>query len=289
METPIARQMWATLEPVHAMIYFVPEAISAWKELGFTHPRMGYFASRSAAMGAVEPAVVTATFYNFNPTLVARFVPAVWGIAAPDEVLATRYQAADDALCRFLGDAVEGEEMAWAAETALEAASACPPAGRPLFAAHAAIPAPEVAHLRLWHALTLLREYRGDGHVHALLSAGLSGLEAVVSYTATGDLFDGDFYRRSRGWSDEEWAAGEELLRSRGWLDDGGSLTGQGREGRADIEEETNRLSVTPWQAIGHQAALRLQATVRPWSRTIVDADILGGGGRNLRVFDQQG
>lgn len=285
MEASFARRMWASLEPVHAMIYFVPEARAEWEALGFTHPRMGYFGPRAAAMGRVDAPVVAATFYNFNPATVARFVPEVWDVASPEVIVRARYRAADAALRRLLGGAATSAEMAWAAEAALEAATACPPGGRPLFAAHAGVPLPDVPHLRLWHALTLLREFRGDGHVHALMAAGLSGLEAVVSYAATGELFDPEFFRRSRGWSDEDWAAGEESMQEKGWLDDQGALTERGKEIRQEIEDETNRLSLAPWQALGEERAQRLRATVHPWSRAVIDADVLGGGGRNVRVY----
>lgn len=283
----MARRMWASLEPIHAMIYFVPEAFEAWKNIGFTHPRMGYFASRSAAMGAVEASVVAATFFNFNPETVARFIPEAWSIASPDHIIATRYTAADEALHRLLGDAIHSEEMSWAADAAMEAAAACPAGGRSLFAGHAAVPVPDVPHLRLWHATTLLREFRGDGHVHALISAGLTGLEAVVSYTATGDLFDADFFRRSRGWNDDDWASGVEALQGKGWIDDQGALTDHGRAVRETVEDETDRLSLAPWQALGEETAGRLATAVRPWRRTILDADVLGGGGRNVRAFTE--
>lgn len=285
MDSPIARRLWATLEPIHAMIYFVPEVFAAWKQLGFTHPRMGYFAQRSAAMGAVTAPVVAATFYNFNPATIERFIPAAWDIAQPADVVEHRYRAADQALRRLLGEAVDSAEMEWAAETALAAAESCRPDGRPLFAGHAGVAPPDLPHLRLWHAATLLREFRGDGHVIALAAAGVSGLEAVVSYSATGDLFDEDFFRRSRGWSDEEWAAGEDSLRDRGWLDTDGALTPAGRVARDDVEQETDRLAATPWQTLGGEAAERLAITVGPWARLILEADVLGGGGRNVRVL----
>lgn len=276
MDTVVAKKMWATLESVHAMIYFVPEAFEAWEELGFPHRGMGYFASRSAAMGRVEAAVVTATFYNFNPETVARFIPAAWDIASPREVIDARYRAVDAALGRILGEATKSQEMDWAATVAGEAAAECRPEGRPLFAAHADLPIPDEPHLRLWHALTLLREFRGDGHVLALVDAGLSGLEALVSYAATGELFDADFYRRSRGWSREQWGEGEASLRQRGWLDEGGDLTDAGRLGRQGIEDHTDRLAMAPWDAIGEDTAAELRATVRPWSRAIVAAGGFG-------------
>ena len=275
MDTIVARKMRATLEPVHAMVYFAPEALDAWGRL-FPYRSMGYFASRSAPMGAVGPSVVTAAFYNFAPAAVARAVPAVWEHADPATVLTARGAAADAALVRLLGEGVIGSpEMAWAATTAERAARACPVEGRPLFGGHADLPWPERPHLRLWHAVTLLREFRGDGHVASLLSAGLSGIEAVASYAATGDEFDAAFYRRSRGWGEEAWASAEEALVRRGWLADG-ALTEAGLAAREHIEATTDRLAMAPWFAIGEDDADRLRQTVRPWSRAIVAAGGLG-------------
>lgn len=270
MEPLLARKMWATLEPVHAMVYFAPEAFEAWDRLGFPHHGMGYFASRSAAMGRVGAAVVSASFYNFNPDVVARFIPAAWDHASPEVVIEARLGAVDAALRRFLGDAVASTEIAEAADAAMEAAAACLTGGRPLFAAHADLPAPDADHLRLWHALTLLREFRGDGHVQALVSAGVSGPAALVSYAATGEAFDAEFYRRSRGWSEELWAGAVDDLRARGWLDGEGRLTDEGRAGREAIEVATDALAAAPWAAVGEAAADRLRATVRPWSQAIV-------------------
>lgn len=66
-------------------------------------------------------------------------------------------------------------------------------------AAHAALEPPEAPHLRLWHGLVILCEYRGGGHVAALLAADVSGIDALVTYAATArSPFDGEFYRRSR-------------------------------------------------------------------------------------------
>ena len=47
-----ARKTWRTVEPLHGMIYFVPEAADAYARLGITG-QAGYFASRAAPMGAV--------------------------------------------------------------------------------------------------------------------------------------------------------------------------------------------------------------------------------------------
>ena len=133
-------------------------------------------------------------------------MPAVWDVASPEAVLAARLRAVDATLRRLLGDeAVASPEMAEAAELALRAAEACTRRARPLYAAHADLPVPEAAAPRYWHAATLLREHRGDGHLAALLDAGLDGLEALVSHTATGKGMAPKWVLRTRGWTPEDW------------------------------------------------------------------------------------
>src|SRR5262249_43787931 len=100
-----ARRMWKTLEPYHAMIYFAPEPREAYAVAGLKGYWMGYFASRSAALGPVGANVIAATFYNFPPRMVARAIPDAWSLSSPERVLAARYAAAEAALRRLLKDA----------------------------------------------------------------------------------------------------------------------------------------------------------------------------------------
>jgi hypothetical protein len=88
-EALLARKTWRTLEPLHGMIYFVPEATTAYERLGIAG-RTGYFASRAAAMGAVTPEVVVSTFFNFNPVLVHAAIPRAWKISTSEALLAAR-------------------------------------------------------------------------------------------------------------------------------------------------------------------------------------------------------
>src|SRR5438094_4289023 len=191
MEPILARKTWRSLEPVHGMVYFAPEPSEAYAALGIRGSRMGYFGSRSAAMGPVPADVVIATFFNFHPALVRRAIPAAWEIASPQAILAARLDGADRALKRAFGDELlVSSQLAEAADLARTAAlAACEhPEGRPLFAGHAALPWPDDAHLVLWHAQSLLREFRGDAHVAALLLEGLRGVEALVIHGATGEV-----------------------------------------------------------------------------------------------------
>jgi hypothetical protein len=266
----LARKTWRTLEPLHGMIYFVPEAAEAYARIGITG-RSGYFASRAAPMGAVTPEVVIATFFNFNPALVYAAIPGAWETAAPQVLLAARLEAVDGAFRRLLGDEVlDSPEMLRAAELARGMAEEASTRveGRPLCAGHADLPWPEAPHLVLWHAQSILREFRGDGHVALLVTHGLSGIDALVTHAAGGEVPAG-ILRATRGWSDEQWGSAVSSLRERGWLTDGDDLilTETGAAQRQEVEEQTDRLAAVPYAALGEEGCAELRSLARPWSR----------------------
>jgi hypothetical protein len=275
VDASVARKTWRTLEPVHGMIYFAPEAAAAYAAAGLDDARAGYFASRAAPMGAVPAEVVVATFFNFNPTLVGRAVPRCWSLVAPEVMLAARLDAADMALRRILGSSVaEGSEVAEAAALARTAATAptMSVVGRPLYAGHASLPWPDAPHLVLWHAISRLREYRGDGHIAALVGAGLGAVDALVIHAGTGEVPRAAL-QQSRAWDDASWEAGVARMHARGWVDPDGSLTASGREHRAGVEDLTDRLALAPWEHLGAEGCARLRSLVRPLSQAVVAAN----------------
>ncbi len=149
------------------------------------------------------------------------------------------------------------------------ATDACRPEGRPLAAGHLAAGWPAEPHLVLWHAISILREYRGDGHTVALTEAGLTGCEALVLHAAAGDVPAG-VLRTSRAWSEEEWAATVDGLCSKGWVDPDGAFTEAGRAHRDRVEALTDELAAEPWALIGDEACARLRSVGRELSRAIV-------------------
>src|SRR5688572_19260070 len=154
-----ARRLWQYGEPVHAVIYYAPERREATDRLGLKGGWMSYFGCRAAPLGAVTAPVVTALFYNFHPRMVARAIPDAWGWATPADLLEARLGAMDVALRRVLGDeVVASPTLDRAAELAGAAVAGCDMAGHPLGAANQALPAPDAPHLRLWQALTAMRE-----------------------------------------------------------------------------------------------------------------------------------
>lgn len=214
---PAARRMWRLYEPIHAITYFAPETRAATDALGLRGGWMSYFGCRAAPLGPVGPALVTATFYNFHPAMVARAVPDVWGYASPEQLLVARLEAADAAMRRIFGPALGTDAVTEAAELARTAAEATDNAGRPMGAANAALPWPDQPHLVLWQATTVLREHRGDGHVAALVTAGLGPLDAHVTFSAVRADWSADAVRTYRHWSEHEWAESVAGLRERGW------------------------------------------------------------------------
>ena len=268
------REMWRAYEPVHAVVYFAPESREEYAGAGLKGSWMGYFASRSAPMGAVGSEAVVATFHNFRPQMVRRAIPDAWSFSDPERVLAARLRVADVALHRLLGEAAEGPEIEEAAELAQRAvaAAATELGGRPLFAAHAALPVPEEPLLSLWHACGALREHRFDGHVAMLTGYGVGGLEALILHAGSGGT-PREILQPSRGWTDEEWSAAEDALRQRGFLDAEGDLTERGLSLHDAVERRTDDLARTPLEALGHDL-VRLHALLVPLS-----ARIAAGGG----------
>jgi hypothetical protein len=266
--TMVARAHRA-VEPLHSHLYFAPEHDEHFAGIGLKPGRMCYFAGRAAPMGAVGGGVVSATFFNFSPSLVAHMIPRAWTLASPEQVLAARLDAARASLTRLLGDAADSPEVAELAELLRDACTVLTPEGRPLYAAHADLPWPEEPLLALWHGATLLREHRGDGHIAVLLHAGLTGLEALITHTATGRGFSEPAARATRGWTDDDWAAACAALADRGLLDDAG-LTEDGLSLRAHIEAQTDALSADPWLVLGPERTARVVELGKGLSRRLV-------------------
>jgi hypothetical protein len=274
-----AGRLTRSLDPLHSTAYFLPDVTSQFGALGMKG-RTPYFATRSAPMGAVGAGVVAATFYNFNPELVGASIPAAWQMASPQTVTEMRYAIVEQALPGVLGTSLtESAELSRAAEILRRVAEAIPNAdGRPLYAGHAELPWPRSPHARLWHAITLLREYRGDGHIAALITYELNGLEALITHTASEIGFTVEFARRLRGWSEEKWAAATDRLRQRRLLDDSGALTTSGLQLRTEIEDLTDRLAAEPWRTLADDDAAELERFAAPARQAVLGAGVFPAG-----------
>ncbi len=265
----LARRFFDRFEPVHAVTYFAPEARAALDGLGYRGFWMGYFAARSAPFGVVPTEVVAAAFYNFASHRVAKALPAAWEIASPEDALRAREQSAVEALRRYgIGD---DDDLATAAELAAKAARNVALDGRPLFAANLALDWPEEPEAKLWHAVTLLREHRGDGHVAVLSSLGISGRESNVLHAVAGRV-PKEFIMRSRDYDDEQWSFHRDRLIRRGLLDEQEELTPAGHELKQHIEDTTDALALGALDALDDDEVETLFRSLTPITRKVVAA-----------------
>ncbi|MTV24969.1 hypothetical protein FTX61_06000 [Nitriliruptoraceae bacterium ZYF776] len=278
MDPELARRLWACVEPIHGICYFAPAAVAALKTSGTRGFWMGYTAARIAPLGPVGPAVAEAAFANFAPSLVRRALPDAWSFTTPERVLAAQLEGIDAALGELVD--VRAAEIAEAATLARGAAevAAADTLGRPLGAAHGALPWPEPPHLQLWRAATILREHRGDGHVAALLVAGLDGpgahhlRVAEQAADAEGRRVGAEQLRSVRGYDEAAWEAGRQRLVDRGLLASDGSLTAAGRQVRTEVEARTDAAAAAPADHLGVGRVERLEALTAPLRETILDS-----------------
>lgn len=265
VDRAVVRSLWQHVEPLHAVTYFAPEVADALAGTGLRGWWTGYMAARSAPLGRVPPEVVTAALFGFAPERVARAIPAAWEVTDPATVLAARAAALDHALDRLLGGVLPGADLdrvVVLAERAAEGARATT-AGRPLAAAHAALARPASSWGRAWLAATVLREHRGDGHVAALVCAGLGGCDANVLAAAAG-VVPPDEQQRNRGWSDDAWASSVVSLVARGLLEPDGGLGQAGRELRDEVERATDEAARAPVEALGFEGVAELCQLLDP-------------------------
>jgi hypothetical protein len=249
---PTARRLHRLVEPIHLVTYRSDEPTEALKALmGLGHRNYwdGYFAGRAAPLGRVPAEVVHAIFYNFADGEVSRHIPHVWDTATPEEALAAREQGSVAALRRILGDLADAPGLARAAGLATKAATSAPTEGRAMYAALRALPVPEEPVARLWHAATLLREHRGDGHIAALVVEGIGGTEAHVLH-ALSEGIRAEKFGRVHHLPVVRLAAVVEGMRARGLIEASGWLSDAGREKKERIESRTDDLAAPTYDSL---------------------------------------
>ncbi|WNV87819.1 SCO6745 family protein [Umezawaea sp. Da 62-37] len=266
---PVARRMYDLVEPIGLMPYFADESDQALMALGLRNPWDAYFAGRAAPFGGTVPAeVVHAVFYNFAPGEVARHLPRVWELTTPEAALAARERGCVAGLRRILGDLADTPGIGRAGDLLLTAATSAPVEGRALFSALRALPVPREPVARLWHAATLLREHRGDGHNVALLAEGIGGTEAHVLHALSVHMPAKEFGRVGH-LPAARLTAVIDGMRSRGLIGTDGWLTDTGHAAKERVEAMTDRLAEAPYNALGPGELELLAADLAPISATI--------------------
>jgi hypothetical protein len=243
-----ARALGGALEPFVGQVYFSPECHSRYEALGFepspgdmngvARPEMiSYFTSRGSLMGQVPGELVAAAFAVFNPSIVIPSVTAGWKVTDAATICAARRAGAVAQLQRILGHQPDGIEKV--RDILQRSAEKLRPEGRPLFAGTLSQSMPEDPLAAAWHLGDMLREFRGDAHTAAWISAGIDATEIGLLT----ELYWGlplKTYSRTRGWSEDDYAAAIDRLESRGLISNN-AFTEAGRSVREDVERNTDR------------------------------------------------
>jgi hypothetical protein len=197
-------------------------------------------------------------FYNFAPAMVARAVPGCWEVVAPATLCRVRAIAAAEALSEICGTESRSS-LIGVLGLLRRAVGFAEVSGRALAAANRSLwpviaPALDTGGLgEAWQACTTLREHRGDGHVAALVAAGVPGLDAHLLAAGTKGI-PPEILRESRGWSESEWDAAAAGLAARGLLHTDGRATDAGRTLHAEVEDRTDRLAEPAFAELGDGA-----------------------------------
>jgi hypothetical protein len=271
----MARRMFELVEPIGVVPYATDEPNETMFALGFTNYWDTYFAGRAAPLGVVPAEVVDALFYNFAPGEVARHIPSVWRTTTPEAAVAARELGCVKALRRILGDHVDSPAFARAAELLLKAAISAPVEGRPMYAALRALPIPEDVVARLFHAASMLREHRGDGHITALMAEGVGRLEAHVLFALAMDM-PAEKFGRIHHLPPAQLDAVIDGMRDRGLIGDDGWLSEEGRAVKQRVEDLTDDLAARPYESLAPGEFDELMAALEPLAALLVAAQDYG-------------
>ena len=266
-----ARRMFELVEPIGVIPYAVDEPNEAMFALGFTNYWDTYFAGRAAPLGVVPAEVVDALFYSFAPGEVARHIPKVWRTTTPEAAIAAREQGCVKALRRILGHEVDAPAFARAADLLMKAATSAPLEGRPMYAALRSLPIPDDVVARLFHAASLLREHRGDGHIAALMIEGIGGLEAHVLLALDMGM-PAEKFGRIHHLPAAQLAAVIDGMRRRGLIGGDGWLSEEGRAVKQRVEAGTDDLAAPPYDGLEPHELDELSTTLEPLAVLLVAA-----------------
>ena len=185
------------------------------------------------------------------------------GKTTPEEAIAVRERGSAAALRQMIGELADSPALVRVADLATRAAVSAPTEGRPLYAGLRALEVPEEPVARLWHAATLLREHRGDGHNAALVTHGIGGTEAHVLLALSLGMRAEEF-GRVHHLPEAQLAAVVDGLRGRGLVDAAGRFTDAGRQIKERIEALTDELAAPAYDVLNADELDELVAGLEP-------------------------
>jgi hypothetical protein len=140
-----------------------------------------------------------------------------------------------------------------------------------MYAALRALPLPEEPVARLFHAASLLREHRGDGHIAALMAEGIGGLEAHVLLALDMGI-PAPTFGRIHHLPPALLTELIEGMKARGLVKDEKTFTPTGRQAKDRVEALTDDLALVPYEVLEPDELDDLIAGLEPLARELIAA-----------------
>ena len=140
-----------------------------------------------------------------------------------------------------------------------------------MYAALRAIPIPNDVVARLFHAASMLREHRGDGHIAALMTHGVGRLEAHVLFALDMGM-PAEKFGRIHHLPAAQLAAVIDGMRDRGLIGDDGCLSEQGRAVKQRVEALTDDLAAQPYECLESGELDELMTALEPLAALLLAA-----------------
>jgi hypothetical protein len=274
----ITRRNARSVQTTIGWIFWDPGVTRRAVELGlpeaFAEP-LGYLAARCAPLAGAGPDAVVAAFGSISEL----GIRAVFDVFDhdPQRFEAMRL-ARDEAVVEGLREHAPGiiEPLEVLGPQLWPVVDGLPSIGRVLFAAHLALPRPDDPLLSGWHAVNLIREWRGDTHWAVVVAAGLTHAEASILHNAWLG-YETDWLATSRGTPPEVIDAGWAALEAKG-LAEGRTVRPEGVALRQRIEDDTDRLTTLPWELLGEDCSRWFaEAFEPPCERLLGRVDLTAG------------
>jgi hypothetical protein len=282
-----ARRLRDAIEPIAMVHVHSEEAREQYAALGLAR-FAGYVLGRAGTLGLPPAPLVVASFGVFEPEMLTGIYESALTTATVPDVLAAKQAGAVRCLHRVLGDDGQKgqlrdvEEVVTVLRGGLDRA---PLFAKPLFAGLRALDWPGDAWGRLWHAANLLREFRGDAHLAALLGAGIGPVGANLLTEAHLGIATRD-HTRTRSWAEADITAALDDLLDRRLLvleQHTAVLTERGAALRREIEDVTEAALDPVLEGMEHGLD-RVVERCTGWSRALRDAGAFPDDEQKLRA-----
>jgi hypothetical protein len=271
-------------------IYWDPDAIRAYSDLGIPDGFGYYVTTRAGKLGNAAPKIVSAAYYSIHPEFVNASYQMLNKHSTLNDAMKVRDEAVSDGLKKFVPEICD--DLASMRKVLWESAESLPISGRVLFAS-------QLDHRRFdnplidaWLAVNCIREWRGDTHWAMLTAEDITGVQAGILDGARRS-YDADWLPRSRGADDEAIHTAYTGLEKRGFAKNQ-AVTDAGIAYRQSLEDKLDEITSLAWRNIGKAATQNFVRLVSSVGEVLLERiDVTGGtkwmpAARRLIVPEEQ-